>query len=129
MQAILKTHFPKLYKVLTGRDPSEKFKARDGDTKKKILQETNRKLSSVSREHIIGHMAFSDWKSYSSDEGRMPSLPPHKRRKSIAVDDKVTSRFLPSEKFEGRSAQVWSLIFFAYKHFGVVRVCFNMLEV
>lgn len=47
----------------------------------------------------------------------MPSLPPHKRRKSIAAADKVTSRFLPSEKFEGRSAQVWSLHFFCLQTF------------
>lgn len=105
VQLLIRKYFPKLYQVLCNRDAAEKAKPKSDDNKK-ALKDANSTLSTFSRDRVIGHMSFSDWKTYSSSQDHVPSVHHAKRRKTRDVDDLVTSRFQASATFEARSAQV-----------------------
>lgn len=105
VQLLTKQYFPKLYQVLCNRDAGEKFKPKSDDNRR-ALRDANSTLATFSRNCIIGHMSFSDWKTYSSSQAHAPSVHPTKRRKTRGVDEVVTSRFQASDTLDSRSAQV-----------------------
>lgn len=106
---MIRKYFPDLYKILCDKDHTDK---ETRDSKKARLQEANARIALASRERITGHLTFSDWKSYSSNDGFNPPQSIQgdnratKRRKTLDASDKITSRFIPSEEIKIRSAQV-----------------------
>lgn len=106
VQRLLKNYFPSLYALLTRRGPTDR--SRSKDEAKKVLKEANLALLNASREHVIGHLTFSDWKAF-RPTSTSPELgpPPQKKHKTDdAAALPVTSRFRPNTKTTARSAQV-----------------------
>jgi len=110
IQKLLRAYFPSLYTLLTNRRPGEKSKGKD--EAKKILRDANIVLANASRERVIGHLTFSDWKAFAQSNIRVdtsdePKQPAQKKQKTLESPSKpVTSRFRQNTEDSTRSAQV-----------------------